>query len=95
MFEDRNYKPWAVGEDWGIEITDGFYKDVTVQITELRVKEEDEEDQQEGNMTVDFHVIKKPDSLEEGFDRQEQFGVVFGQIIQDIIAEALKDHNES
>lgn len=96
MFENKNYKPWAVGEDWGIEIVEGFYKGVTVQITELRVKE-DEENNEEGNMTVDYHVINKPENLQEGFDQDSQFSVVFSMIIEDIIREAVGEdtNNES
>jgi len=88
MFDEQIFKPWAVGDDWGVEIIKGFYEGVTIQITDLKMSEED------GGIVLDFHTINKPDHINEDFSNDTQFEVVMSDIINDILKSAIDNMSE-
>lgn len=88
------FKPYFGGEDkWGFEIMDGIYKDTVVQIMKLDFVENGD-----GNCQLEFHVIKRSDSLQEEAYKTEDFNQAIQSIITEIIRLAIdnaeKEKNE-
>ena len=88
MLRNELFKPWFVGEDWGFEIIDGEFKDVTLQITKFEFKESND-----GNVDLEYHVVRKPEILTEEDLKKPEFQAVVEVIINDILKEAI-DHYE-
>ena len=83
------YIPWAVENNWGIEITQGKFEGSVIQIETLDFAEEET-----GQLQVDFHTINIPDGiLKEDYETSE-FTDMMQLIISDIIAEAIRIHEE-
>lgn len=81
---DKIYKPWGAGKEWGVELFDEEYKGVVISFTQLEFKENDRVD-------VEFHVISRPEHLPESFEKNDSFSVVLERVINDILTEALRD----
>ena len=88
MLRNELFKPWFVGEDWGFEIIDGEFKDVTLQITKFEFKESND-----GNVDLEYHVVRKPEILTDEDLKNPEFQAVVEVIINDILKEAI-DHYE-
>lgn len=85
MLRNSLYRPWFVGESsWGFEILEGDFAEVVVQIEKLDFASDNT-----SNMDIQYHVIKKPESLSESDTKGDLFKVVFETIINDILREAL------
>lgn len=89
MLRNDLYKPWFVGEDWGFEIVDGEFKDVCLQISKCEFRDED----QDGNFTLEYHTVRKPEALTDEDLLKPEFQAVVEVIINDILREAI-DHYE-
>lgn len=75
------FKPHFAGEDkWGFEIMDGLYAGTVVQIMKLDFVEGGN-----GNCQLEFHIIKRPDSLSEEAYKTEDFNLAIQSIITEII----------
>ena len=85
MLRNDLYKPWFVGEDWGIEIIDGEFSGVSIQITKLKFSESDE-----AGLDVEYHVVHKPDTILEGDVKGDLFSSTLELIVNDIVEEAVK-----
>ena len=85
------YRPWAVDNArWGVEITQGEYKDAVIQIEEVDFK-----DDTSGELQVDFHIVNFPDGMvKEDFDKAN-FVELFQLIISDILSRAIEDYKET
>ena len=87
MLRNDLFKPWFVGEkDWGFEIIDGEFKDVTVQIEKL-----DWPDDGKSELALDYHVVHKPEIITDEDVKSDKFKVVIEVIINDILREAIDD----
>ena len=87
MLRNDLFKPWFVGEkDWGFEIIDGEFKDVTVQIEKL-----DWPDDGKSELALDYHVVHKPEIITDEDVKSDKFKVVMDIIINDILREAIDD----
>ena len=87
MLRNDLFKPWFVGEkDWGFEIIDGEYKDVTVQIEKL-----DWPDEGKGELALEYHVVHKPEIITDEDIKSDKFKVIIEVIINDILKEAIND----
>ena len=89
MLRNELYKPWFVNQDWGFEIISGDYTGSVVQIRTIEMP--DGEDQ---NMSVDYNVINRPESLNEESYKSEEFQLLFETIMNDIISEALDNYKD-
>ena len=82
------YKPWFTGnEDWGVEIIDGEFSGLVVQIESLEFSKKDD-----GTVDLNFHVINK-----DNFPNLDTTGDLFNKTIELIINDVLKeaiDHYE-
>jgi len=89
MLRNDLFKPWFVGEkDWGFEIIDGEFKEVTVQIEKLEFPENGS-----SQLSLDYHVVHKPELITEEELQGDAFKAVVEVIINDILKEAI-DHFE-
>lgn len=84
------YRPWAVDNaHWGVEITDGKFKESVIQIEQVEFEEETE-----GTLKVDYHTIHMPEGLvKEDYDSAE-FVDIMQLVISDIIAKAIEIYKE-
>jgi len=90
MLRSELYTPWFSGkDDWGFEIIDGEFSGVVVQVNKVVFKDEDEKG---NNLQVDYHVIHKPEILNEEHVKGELFEALFQTIIVDIIKEAVESY---
>lgn len=85
------YAPWIVDNThWGIEITEGKFKDSVIQIENVEFDEFDK-----GTMKVDYHLVNTPDSLmKEDYNTQEFYDIM-QLTISDILAKAVEDYRNS
>ncbi|MFZ9611071.1 MAG: hypothetical protein ACO294_10255 [Methylococcales bacterium] len=91
MLRNDLFKPWFVGEkDWGFEIIDGEFKEVTVQIEKLEFPAEDSPELQ-----LDYHVVHKPDHISDEDIKGDMFKAVMEAIINDILREAIDIHKQA
>lgn len=88
MLRNDLYKIWVTktgeqGEtpEWGIEILDGEFTGVVIQIVEINFKNNDD------NLFLDYHTLYKPDLVDLSSNLWVQ---VLESIVQDIIKEALE-----
>lgn len=86
MLRNDLYKPWFVGEDFGVEIIDGEFSGVSIQITKLNFSESDE-----GGLDVEFHVVHRPELIPEESVKGDLFNNTLELIINDIVEEAVNN----
>ena len=86
MLRNDLFKPWFVGKDWGFEIIDGEFKDVTVQIEKLDWPEEGKNE-----LALEYHVVHKPEIITDEDIKSDKFKVIIEVIINDILKEAIND----
>ena len=88
MLRNELYKPWfSKDKDWGFEILDGMYKDVVIQIESL-----DFAPDKENMVELNYHVISKPELIEEDLTKDPVFVSQVELIINDILHEAVELH---
>lgn len=90
MLRNELYKPWFKDNDWGFEVIDGEYNGVVVQVTDLQFKEETSEDN--SNLSVEYHVINKPEIISEESVKSDLFNALFQTIITDLVSEAIENY---
>ena len=91
MLRNELYKPWfSKDKDWGFEVIDGEYSGVVVQVTDLQFKEETSEDN--SNLSVEYHVISKPEIISEESVKSDLFNALFQTIITDLVSEAIENY---
>ena len=91
MLRNELYKPWFVGEkDWGFEIVDGEFNDVSVQIEKL-----DFPDESSNHLALDYHIVHKPELITDADVKSDTFKAVIEVIINDILREAINDHKQA
>lgn len=87
MLRNELYQPWFIGEkDWGFEIIDGEFKDVSVQIQSIEFADKD------NKVDLEYHIINKPEHITESDTKGELFVNVVELIINDILKEAIENH---
>ena len=89
MLRNDLYKPWFVGEDWGVEIIDGEFSGVSLQITKLTFSEAEE-----GKLDIDYHIIHKPDIVTEESVKGDLFNNTLELIINDVVREAVENFEQ-
>ena len=90
MLRNDLYRPWFLGDSkdtWGFEIIDGEFRDVVIQVEKVEM-------QDDGSCSLDFHVVKKPETIEidtgsDIFTNQIQL------IINDILKEAIEIYEQT
>jgi len=91
VLRNELYKPWFnKDKDWGFEVIDGEYSGVVVQVTDLQFKEETSEDN--SNLSVEYHVISKPEIISEESVKSDLFNALFQTIITDLVSEAIENY---
>jgi hypothetical protein len=91
MLRNELYTPWFNNSDWGFEVIDGEFSGVVVQVTELKLKEETDED--DSNLSVNYHIISKPEIITEEQVKSDLFNALFQTIITDIVKEAVEAYD--
>lgn len=91
MLRNDLYRPWFKNQDWGFEIIDGEFSGVVVQVSNLMLKDETPEDP--NNLSVEYHVIYKPDLITEEQVKDDLFVSLFQTIILDIVKEAVENYS--
>ena len=86
MLRNDLFKPWFVGNDWGFEIIDGEFNNVTVQIAKL-----DWPDEGSNELALDYHVVHKPELVTDEDIKSDTFKAVVEVIINDILREAINE----
>ena len=86
MLRNDLFKPWFVGNDWGFEIIDGEFNNVTVQIAKL-----DWPDEGSNELALDYHVVHKPELVTDEDIKSDAFKAVVEVIINDILREAINE----
>ena len=82
---NKIFKPWFEGkENWGVEIIDGFYTGLVIQIKEMQFVE-----LEDGNLSLDYHVVHKPETVAESDLQTGEFQMLLSDIIEDILKEAI------
>ena len=82
------FKPWFKDNDgWGIEIIEGFYSGLVLQFKEVEFV-----DDSDGNVSLDYHVIFKPDIVSEDDLKSSEFQNLLSDILEDILKEAIASH---
>lgn len=90
MLRNDLYKPWVEGEHWGVEIIDGEFSGVVIEIQKLDIKEDSS-----GELSVDYHVIHKPELLEENLEQSDLFKNTLEIIVNDILKEAIDSYEQA
>jgi len=90
MLRNDLYKPWVEGESLGVEIIDGEFSEVVIQIKKLDLKEDSS-----GELSVDYHVIYKPEILEEDLEKSDLFKNTLEIIVNDILKEAIDNYEQT
>lgn len=90
MLRNELYRPWFEGNtNWGVEITSGDFKDVVIQIEKMEFSDEP------NNVELVYHVISKPDILEEELSKNLVFESTIELIVNDILKEAIEIHEQN
>lgn len=84
------FKPWAVGDKWGVEITSGLFEGTVIQITEVKLVEKED-----GNVEMDYHRINTPAHLSESDFEGSNFSSVMSSIINQILLEAVQEYEQN
>ena len=91
MLRNDLYKPWFVGDkDWGIEIIDGEFSGVVLQIESIEFAENEP-----GGVDLNYHCIKQPEDFNEDTLKGDLFKNTLEIIIQDILKEAIDHHEQA
>jgi len=91
MLRNELYTPWFNNSDWGFEVIDGEFSGVVVQVSELELKEETDEN--DSNLSVNYHIISKPEIITEEQVKSDLFSALFQTIITDIVKEAVEAYD--
>ena len=90
MLRNELYRPWFEGNtNWGVKITSGDFKDVVIQIEKMEFSDEP------NNVELVYHVISKPDILEEELSKNPVFESTIELIVNDILKEAIEIHEQN
>ena len=90
MLRNDLYRPWFVEDKrWGFEITSGDFQGLVVQLENIDVLTEDKT-----GLDVKYHVIYKPERLDDSMIKSEMLNQTFDLIINDIIQEAMSIDDE-
>lgn len=88
----NNYTTWAVENGWGFELHDGEFKGTVIQIEDVNFIEEDSED---GNMELKFHILSTPDNMSKEELAGDSFTRVISECMNDILTKAIENYKES
>ena len=94
MLRNELYRPFFNGtEEWGFQILTGTYREVVVQLNELKPEHiiPTKYPGQKIGVNIGYHIIHKPESLEEDLNGNQNFIAEMDLIINDILKEAIED----
>ena len=83
------YRPWSLDTgEWGLEILQGPYKDLVIQIEKIDFAQE------EASLQLEFHAISMPETLvKEDLDKAD-FNDTMQLIISNILSEAIANYKD-
>jgi len=82
------FNPWFVDENnWGIEIiTENEYKGTVIQIKSLDFVDNS------NDVSLDFHIISKPDGINEEEYKKEEFNNILQASIELLLRKVIDEH---
>ena len=90
MLRNSLYAPWFGKEnEWGFHLIDGKFNDVVVQIQDMKMEEKDD-----GNLSLEYHVISKPEGIADEDIKSEEFKGIFQLVVNDIVKEAIEFYEQ-
>ena len=90
MLRNELFRPWFVNEkDWGIEIVDGEFSGVSIQIESLEFEESSD-----GNVKLGYHTVHRPENISEEDLKSDMFKAVIELILNDVIREAIEIYEQ-
>jgi len=92
MLRNDLFRPWFVGEkDWGIEIIDGEFSGVSIQIESVEFDEETKD----GNLKLDYHTVHRPEDITEEALQSDMFKATLELILNDVLREAIDNYEQT
>lgn len=104
---NKIYKVWTFNESpevnhWGIQFTEGKYKDVVVEVLEFTSKDHQDGDQlgdlldtnAEVNLGIEYQVIHNPQELNVKEFESEEFTKLFSDTIGQVIKEIKESYDK-
>ena len=82
MLRNQLYKPWFAEERWGIEIIEGDFLGLVIEITEINFP-----DNQAHNCNIEYTTITESEAVK---TEPELFETVLSTIVNDILKEAIE-----
>ena len=87
MLRNDLYRPWFVGEDWGFEFITGDYKDLAVQVEDIKFEE--------SKLDLKYHIVNRPSLVTEEDVKSESFESLIEIVINDILNEAIQEYDKT
>jgi hypothetical protein len=87
MLRNDLYRPWFVGEDWGFEFISGDFKDLAIQIEDMKFEEQ--------GLDFKYHIVNQPELITEADTKSDAFGSLIEIVINDILNEALENYDKT
>jgi hypothetical protein len=91
MLRNDLFRPWFVGEkDWGVEIIDGEFSGVSIQIESVEFDESPD-----GNLKLDYHTVHRPEDITEEALQSDMFKATLELILNDVLREAIDNYEQT
>lgn len=88
MLRNDLYVPWFANKgEWGFEIISGNFINTVLQIEHVEFVDE--------GVQLQYHIIRRPDSLNEGETNNPLFVQTVELIVNDILTEAVRDYEQN
>lgn len=85
------FRPWAAGDKWGVELTEGIFDGVVIQIEEVKFLDNSDN----GNVEMEYNRIHTPAHLNESDFQSENFSNVMNSVINQILMEAVQHYEQN
>lgn len=92
MLRNDLYKPWFTEDDkWGFEIIDGEFSGTVLNIEKIEFVD----GEGDGNIKLDYHIIKKPEGADDLNEHNEMLIKLIDLIVNDILREAIDTYEQT
>lgn len=82
---------WGVDEErWGFELTNGMYDGTVVQVDQFNF-----ENAEQGQVSMDYHILSIPAHLNESDFKTDNFQTVMNDVINKFLMDAVQDYEQN